>query len=460
MARKVLIIDDDALLASSLKLLLKREDYEIMICGTARHGIDTFEKNRPDVVLLDVKLEDMDGIEVLRHIKENSPATPVIMITAYGTIENSVNAMREGAFDYIQKPFENKKVKALVKKAFDFKPIDESLIAERRQYIEDHRLLEGVCESEAMKGLFETIEGLGKSSDTRALIEGESGTGKEWAAKYVHFLSPRYEKVFVKLNCACIPEPLAESELFGYEPGAFSGGVKNGKPGIFEIADGGTLLLDEISDLSAGIQGKLLRVLEEGTYFRLGGTREVQCNVRIIAATNRNLLSEVDKGTFREDLYYRLSVFRIYIPPLRERKDDILPLAGYFLRQYCSKYGKSLPQLSPQAEQLLKDFPWRGNVRELRNVMERVALMEDSSTIRQCHLRFLGEGMETSAAGAAQKALDEKLGAADLNLENRIKGMISKALDQSGGNQVQAARLLGISRAKLRYQMKRYDLLK
>lgn len=477
MGHKVMIIDDDPLIARSLRLLLKSEQYDTLICENGMRGIEMMDHFHADVVLLDVQLGDVDGLEVLRHIKNSSMETRVIMITAYGTIENTVQAMQEGAFDYLTKPFDNRKVKAVVRKALEYKPVYEydSRIDDCFQNPEKYGMSEVIAGSSEMKKILEMVKRLGGSGDTTVLIEGESGVGKEWVSEYIHFLSPRFEKAFLKLNCACIAETLAESELFGYERGAFTGGGKDGKPGLFEMAEGGTLLLDEVAELSLSVQSKLLRVIEEGTYFRVGGTKEVRCNVRIIASTNKNLLEEIQKKRFRQDLYYRLSVVRMIIPPLRERKDDILPLVRYFLDYYCRKHGKPIPELSLETEKTLNLYCWKGNVRELRNAMERVTILENCTILRPGHLEFLMGGIESAdispeptislRSNTESPSLGENPEAScevlmdPLTYDEMMKKLLTTALREAEGNQVKASKILGISRAKLRYQLAKYNLL-
>ncbi|MBF0550370.1 MAG: sigma-54-dependent Fis family transcriptional regulator [Deltaproteobacteria bacterium] len=476
MGHKVMIVDDDPLIGNSLRLLLRSKQQEILVCQSGKQGLEVMEHFHPDVVLLDLRLGDMDGLDVLRQIKNTAAETRVIIITAYGTIENTVLAMREGAFDYLVKPFDNRKVKAVVRKALEYRPVHDFTFNARCRDLEKHRMSEIIAESPQMKNILDTIKLLGQSGDTTVLIEGESGVGKEWVAEYIHFLSPRFEKPFLKLNCACIPETLAESQLFGYTRGAFTDGVKEGKPGLFATAEGGSLLLDEIADLSLSVQSKLLRVIEEGTFFRIGGNREERCNVRIVASTNKNLTNQVRKGEFRQDLYYRLSVVRIVIPPLRERQEGILPLARFFLSQYCRKQDKPAPELSPEAERVLREHGWTGNVRELRNAMERLAVLQRGGIIHPVHLRFLQEEIDSSSTqseatlslgGTVERQSSEIAPDMAFNevlsdhrtYDETIEKRLAAALDETEGNQVKAAKLLGISRAKLRYQLKKYNLL-
>jgi DNA-binding NtrC family response regulator len=452
-----MIIDDDALVRRSLQLLLETENYRIQVCESGKAGIEDLREFRPELVLLDLRLGDMDGLQVLRVIKQRDEQIQVIMLTAYGTIENTVQAMRDGAFDYVQKPFDNRKLKELVKKALQVRQWNDSGFRnDRPRHGEQERLIKIIGKSPLMEKVYEIVCRLAQSHDATVLIEGESGTGKELAASHIHALSHRCAKPFIRLNCACIPELLAESELFGYEKGAFTGGLAGGKAGKFQMAEGGTLFLDEVGDLSPEVQTKCLRVLEEKTYFRIGGIREMQCDVRVIAATNKNLLEEVQKGTFREDLYYRLSALRIVIPPLRKRHEDILPLSLFFLEQFCSKNDRPLMKISPEAEAILLSHPWKGNVRELRNAMERIVLLEQTQVIRPEHLEFLKTPLDHSKkdmeSGTVTPAAD------NVTYDEMMEKLLSAAIAEARGNQTKAARNLGISRAKLRYQIAKYDL--
>ncbi|MBW2146118.1 MAG: sigma-54-dependent Fis family transcriptional regulator [Deltaproteobacteria bacterium] len=453
---KIMIIDDDELLGVSLKKLFDGTGYNALVCESGSQGIELFERFAPDIVLLDIRLGDMDGLDVLRELKRMREDIPVIIMTAYGTIEHTVKAMQEGAFDYIQKPFKKNTIQEAVEKGLKDLQAITSITHHRLQYREKHGINEIIGESTEMKKVYELVGRFAKSDDTTILIEGESGTGKELIAQYIHFLSPRFDKPLVKLNCGCLSDTLAESELFGYERGAFTGGLKEGKPGKFSMAEGGTLFLDEVAELSSNVQTKLLRVLEERTYFRVGGTREITCNVRVVAATNKNLLSEVRKGHFREDLYYRLNALSISIPPLRERKEDIIPLASYFLSQYCKKYCKRHIDISPEAEEVLRRYRWEGNVRELRNVMERVILMENPKVVYPEHIESLiqkGDRNET-----IPHAITGEIFTSGITYDEMVKKLLTSALCTTQGNQLKASRLLGISRAKLRYNISKYRL--
>ena len=453
---KIMIIDDDNLVGVSLESFFNIEGYQAFICESGKQGIEMFKQFLPDIVFLDIRLGDMDGLEVLRQIKQMREDIPVIMLTAYGTIENTVQAMHEGAFDYIQKPFDNQKLKAVVKKGLKNKEKIKNLINRRLPYLRKHGITEIIGRSPEIKRVFELVGRFAKSDDATILIEGESGVGKEVVAEYIHFLSPHFGKPFIKLNCGSITNSIAESELFGYEKGTFTGGLANGKPGKFQMAEQGTLFLDEIGDLSYTVQTKLLRVLEEKTYFRVGGTREIKCNVRVILATNKNLLSEVRNGRFREDLYFRVSGLKIFVPPLRDRKQDIIPLAEFFLHQFSQKYHRHPAEFLPETKEVLKNHQWKGNIRELRNAMERVILMEKTRRIRPEHLQFLINKIETSET--ILDITNKDIFINGITYDEMVKKLISAALREIKGNQVKAAKLLGITRAKLRYMIKKYSI--
>lgn len=452
---KMLIIDDDPLVRKSLQLLFRTEDYEVFTCESGKQGIQKLVELQPDVVLLDLKLGDMDGVDVLRHIKRKGGQAQVIMLTAHGSIENTVQAMREGAFDYVQKPYDTRRLKETVRKGIEFKRGREGATGDQDSgvFLKDGPITM-VMKSPKSIRVHEIIRRMAASSDSTVLIEGESGTGKELAASSLHLLSCRRDMPFVSLNCACIPEHLAESELFGYEKGAFTDSLKEGKAGKFQLAEGGTLFLDEIGDLSLGVQTKILRILENKTFFRIGGTKEIRCNVRVVAATNKSLLNEVRNGRFREDLYYRLSALKIVLPPLRERREDIVPLAHYFLTAFSARNDLPLMKISREAETMLESLPWKGNVRELRNAMERVMLLESGGVLYPEHLEFLREEEQFSSEAGDRPCYsraDEKS-----TYDDMLEKMLREALSKAEGNQTKAAQLLGISRSKLRYQISKY----
>ncbi|MCX8118881.1 MAG: sigma-54 dependent transcriptional regulator, partial [Desulfobacterota bacterium] len=375
MRYKILVIDDEPILRDSLEVALTSQGYEVSIAPTGEEGLELFEKDPPDLVILDHWLPGMNGDEVLRRIKEQEPEVPIVMMTAQGSIELAVQAMKLGAFDFIVKPFELEQIEDLVRRGLERIRLKKELEWLRAQYQEKFRSGGIVGASPKMREVLELAERVAQGSETTVLIEGETGTGKELLAEYIHFLSPRSSFPFIPINCGAIPKDLFESELFGYERGAFTGALEKGKPGKVEAAEKGTLFLDEVGELSPSAQVKVLRVLESKEYFRVGSVEKRRADVRVIAATNKDLEAEVKRGHFRDDLYFRLNVVKLSIPPLRERKEDILPLFRFFMGRYNEQFKKGFIRLSKEAEEVILGYPWPGNVRELRNTVERVVLL-------------------------------------------------------------------------------------
>ncbi len=384
----ILIVDDDDLVLQSLKMVLRAAGYRVKTADRGSKALKILEKEEVDLVITDLKMPSMSGVELLDRIYEMGKDMPVIMITAYATVETAVDAMKKGAFDYIMKPFSADEIELLVKRALE----------DRRLRRENHKLREVIKqenspvdftiigEDEKMKALMRMIERVA-NSDVTVLIQGESGTGKELFARAIHTISNRREFPYIRMNCAAIPETLMESELFGYEKGAFTGAVAS-KPGKFELADKGTILLDEIGEMPLHLQAKLLRVLQEKEIDRLGGRQTVKVDTRVIATTNRNLAKEVKEGRFREDLFFRLNVLPLYIPPLRERRDDIPLLARHFLAKFNKRIGKSIRAISDPAMSLLMEYSWPGNVRELENCILRAAILCDGDIIEKEQIMF------------------------------------------------------------------------
>lgn len=451
---KLLVIDDEPILRESLFVALGQQGYEVATARTGEEGLEVFQKERPDLILLDHWLPGLNGDEVLRRIKEQDPEVPIVMMTAQGSIELAVNSMKLGAFDFIVKPFELEQIEGLVKKGLERIRLKKELEWLRAQYQEKFRSGGIVSTSPKMKEVLELAERVAQGSETTVLIEGETGTGKELLAEYIHFLSPRSSFPFVPINCGAIPKDLFESELFGYEKGAFTGALDRGKIGKVETAEKGTLFLDEVGELPPSAQVKVLRVLEEKEYFRVGGIERRRADVRIIAATNKNLETEVKRGNFRDDLYFRLNVVKISIPPLRDRREDILPLFRFFMGRFNEQFKKGFVGLSKEAEEMILLYPWPGNVRELRNTVERVVLLERGDTILGKHLAFLSE-REGQKDGPSFKLILPPQG---IHLEEVEKGFILEALKMKRGNKVQAAKMLGISRSALIYRMEKYGI--
>jgi two-component system response regulator AtoC len=458
----ILLVDDQDTIRFFLEKTLTQEGYETV---TAKTGLEAVEKAReviPDLVLLDLKLPDIDGLEVLRRIKEIFPEICVVMITAFGDIETAVKAMKAGAYDFVGKPINLDQLLLVIRKGLDSERLSREVLQLKRQMDPDVGFDYILGESPQMKRVYEVIQQVAKSDTTTVLIEGESGVGKEMVARLIHRYSIRFEKPFLDINCASLPEQLLESELFGYEKGAFTD-AKSQKQGLLEMANRGTLFLDEIGEMSLTIQVKLLRVLERMTFRRLGGTTDIHVSVRVISATNRDLQKEVDENRFRPDLFYRLKVVPMYVPPLRERKEDLLKFVSYFLNSYNTKFNKNFDALSNEARDIMLAYPWPGNIRELKNVIERVVLLEDGPTVKPEHLPFSRTRAEDSSLGKKiDSILSQEIPEAGIEFDAIVseleKELIVKASDQTSWNQSKTARLLNMKRDKLRYRMKTFNL--
>ena len=455
MKYKILVIDDEPILRESLEVALKTFGFHVSIARTGEEGLDLFQSENPDLVLLDHWLPGINGDEVLRKIKEQDPDVPVIVMTAQGSIEMAVNSMKMGAFDFLVKPFELDQVEDLIKKGLDRVRLKKEVEWLRAQYQEKFRSGGIIGVSQQMKEVLALAEKVAQGSETTVLIEGETGTGKELLAEFIHFLSPRSSFPFIPINCGAIPKDLFESELFGYEKGAFTGALEKGKMGKVEAAEKGTLFLDEVGELSPSAQVKILRVLEEKEYFKVGGVEKKKADVRIIAATNKDMESEVKKGNFRDDLYFRLNVVKLHIPPLRERKEDILPLFRFFVDRFNGQFKKGFIQISEEAEEEMLAYSWPGNIRELRNAVERIVLLEKGDTILGKHLSFL-----VGKEGQVQEREEFKpyLPSQGIALDEVEKQFILEALKMKKGNKLQAAKMLGISRSALLYRMEKYGI--
>lgn len=451
---KILIVDDDRLLQNSLKNILS-EKYDPLIAGSGEEALRLLKKHPIDLVLLDIRLPGMDGIETLRQLKTAQLDLLIVMMTAYEEVQTVITSMKIGAHDYLVKPFEIEMFELVIEKALENLRLKKEVEELRRLYLEKFNLDSIIGESEGIKKVLEFAEKVAKGYDTTVLIEGESGVGKEVIARMIHHRSSRFDKPFVGINCGAISKELLESELFGYGKGAFTGGLQDGKKGKIEIADSGTLLLDEISELQPTAQVKLLRFLEEREFYPVGGTRKRKVDVRIIAATNKSLDAQVQAGAFREDLYYRLNVARVLIPPLLERKADIIPLTLFFMNKFNQKFGKNFRGISAEAKKMLVQYPWRGNIRELKNAVERVILMEDGDRIEAAHLVFLAFPYHASPQ---QEDLGIKIPPEGLNLDELTRRLIIQALELSGANRTRAAKLLGISRPTLIYRIEKHGI--
>jgi len=452
---KVLVIDDEPILRDSFEVVLMTSGYDVLTARTGEEGLERFRKESPDLILLDHWLPGINGDEVLHRIKEKDPEIPILVMTAQGSIEMAVKSMKMGAFDFLVKPFELDQVEDLIKKGLERVRLRKEVEWLRAQYQDKFRSGGIIGVSQKMKEVLGLAEKVAPGSETTVLIEGETGTGKELLAEYVHFLSPRSSFPFIPINCGAIPKDLFESELFGYERGAFTGALEKGKMGKVEAAEKGTLFLDEVGELSPSAQVKVLRVLDEKEYFKVGGVEKKKADVRIIAATNRDLESEVKKGNFRDDLYFRLNVVKLHIPPLRERKEDILPLFRFFISRFNEQFKKEFLSISKEAEEKILSYSWNGNIRELRNAVERIVLLEKGDTILGKHLSFLTGKEGPSDEPARFKPFIPSQG---IILDEVEKEYILEALRIRKGNKSEAAKVLGISRSALIYRMGKYGI--
>jgi DNA-binding NtrC family response regulator len=461
----VLVVDDERLIRWTLSEALKEWGYAPVEAADAGAALSLYDSERPSLVLLDINLPDRSGLDVLREIRGRDPEAPVIMVTAAMLVENAVAALRAGAYDFVGKPINLEELQVTVRNALDAGRMRRELSAIRGERARKFGFEQIVGSSPAMTRMIALARKVAASEVSSVLLQGESGTGKDLVAKAIHYASHRAEAPFVAINCAAIPATLIESELFGYEKGAFTD-AKARKEGLFEQAEGGTLFLDEIGELELGLQAKLLRVLEEGTFRRVGGLKDIPLDVRVIAASNRDLKAEGAQGRFREDLYYRLTVIQIDLPPLRERGDDMLLLAEHYLRTLGGALRRGARKLSPEVVEALRRYPWPGNVRELRNVIERVLILEEGDTVTKEYLPSnvaSGPSKEAPANGAAAPSdVDAlfRLPPSGVSVEEVELSLVRQAMTQAGGVQKKAARLLGLSRDQFRYRLKKIEGLR
>jgi len=445
---KILVVDDEIKMRRVLQMILQKEGYEIVTSKDGREALQKVEEENFDLVLTDMKMPGLSGIDLLKKIRESDKEIPVIMITAYGTVETAVKAMKEGAYDYLLKPFEKDEMKIIVANALKMKTLVRENRYLRGELEEKYKLDNVIGKSSQMQEIYKILREVANTKAT-VLIQGETGTGKTLVARALHFNSSGKEKPFIHVNCAALPEGLLESELFGHVKGAFTDAVAN-KPGKFELANAGTIFLDEIVELSPMLQVKLLRVLQEKEFEQVGGIKTIKIDVRVIAATNRDIKKALEGGLLREDLYYRLNVISINIPPLREHKEDIPLLVEYFLQKFNRESGKNIKGVSPQAMDMLMNYNWPGNVREVENVIERAVILGSKNTL-------LPESLPLHLKKESDK-MEIHIPPEGIALEKVEKSLIREALKMTKGNQSRAAKLLDISRNTLRYRIRKFGI--
>ena len=473
-APSVLVVDDERTLARAIRAFLSESGYEAEVAGDAEQALRLLDTMRPDVIFCDVRLPGMDGITLLRRIREFDPAIPVIIMTAHGTIEGAVEAVKLGAFDYLKKPVDLEELKLLADRARETSQLKQELSYYRRRDAARADSTAGVLgESAALRQVLDQARQIAALDETPpVLITGETGTGKGLVARTIHAASSRGAKPFIEVNCTALPATLMEAELFGHERGAFTD-AKESRMGLFEAAAGGFLFLDEVGDLELPLQGKLLKAVEERTVRRVGGIRDRRIDVRILAATNRDLERETQREQFRRDLYFRLAVIILALPPLRDRGTDVLILAEHYLKRYNAKYGKHVRQVDPRARELLLSYPWPGNVRELSHVIERAVLWSRGPALDIEHLSLATPPPSTpapewptavpaatpvTAAPITHENPAPALPPSGVDLETWERALIEQSLRETGGNQTRAAQRLGISRDTLRYRLKKYGI--
>ncbi len=460
MKRKILVVDDEHLIRWSLEQNLKKQGYEVCSAGTGEDALKLLKEESPDLMLLDIQLPGINGLEVLEKAKVIDEEVVVIMISALGVLETAVKAMRMGAFDFVNKPFNLDELAIVIKKALETRELKREVMHLRSEQTKHFGIDKIIGKGQHMNHILSMVQKVAQSDASTVLIQGESGTGKELIAKAIHYESGRAEKPFMAINCAAVSETLLESELMGHEKGAFTD-AKSMKKGLFEIANGGTIFLDEIGDMDIVMQAKLLRVLEERSFRRVGGTKDIQIDVRIVSATNKDLVQAIEEKSFRHDLYYRLQVIPIYLPPLRERRDDVVLLAEYFVDHFRKEFGKKVKGISDEARKFLLSYDWPGNIRELKNVIERAIILENDEYLKLVHFprdMVPGGGGSSSVAepaGPFKIVLPEE----GIDIEDVERELIRQAIEQSDGNQSKAARKLNLGIDAFRYRMKKFGFL-
>jgi DNA-binding NtrC family response regulator len=463
MAQKILVIDDEKLIRWTLEQHLVKEGYDVVTAESAEKGFELITEDAPDLILLDNRLPEMTGLELLEKLKVQERGLMVIMITAYGMVETAVKALKLGAYDYISKPFNLEEITFVIKKALEAGSLRTQLKQLRKESSAQVDAIMGDCDDMAkVKNL---IRKIARSDATTVLIQGESGTGKELVAKAIHYGSARADKPFMAINCAALPVNLLETELMGHEKGAFTD-AKTAKKGLFELADGGTVFLDEIGDMDMSMQAKLLRMLEEKTFKRVGGIKDITVDVRLVSATNQELSKAMSEGKFRKDLFYRLQVVPITLPPLRNRGRDILLLAYHFINYFSQECHKNIHRITREAEEILLAYSWPGNVRELKNVIERAMILEVENEIQPEHLPQELLDSVADASAPAEGVLGAPISLdgfiipeSGLSIEDVEHALVRKSLDMANGNQTKAAHLLKMPRDAFRRRMKRFGLI-
>jgi len=453
---KILVADDEQSMREFLDIMLKKEGYKVSLASNGEEVVKLIDNDLFDLVLLDIRMPKLDGISALKKIKAITPETIVIMITAYASADTAIKAMKEGAYDYITKPFKVEEIKLIIKNALEKINLQKENILLKQVVRDRYHFGNIIGQSPKMVALYDLLEKVSPTK-TNILIAGESGTGKELVAKAIHYNSPRKEKPFVTLNCGAIPEALIESELFGHMKGAFTDAIAT-KKGLFEVADEGTIFLDEISELPLLMQVKLLRVLQDKEFKRVGGTEDIRVDVRIISATNKDLEGAVKEKVFREDLFYRLNVIQIKLPPLRERKEDIPILANHFLKKYSEELNKNISKISPETLQILLHYEYPGNVRELQNIIERAVALEGSQELTAVNLNSYLSEQPLLKKGS----MDIEIPNEGIDLEKMVEDLertlLVKALDKTKGIKKKAAELLHINFRSMRYRLEKYGL--
>lgn len=450
---KILIIDDEKSILDLLSVVFKKEGYIVETSLSAKTALELIDKEEFDLILTDIKLPQMSGMKILKYAKEKYPAMPVVMITAYGTIKQAIEALKMGAMDYIVKPFNMEELKIIVAQGLENRRMKQENVLLKKDLEEKYGMNNMVGKSKKMLEVYNLIEKIAVT-DSTVLISGESGTGKEIAARAIHFHSRRRERPFVSINCGALPENLLESELFGHVKGSFTGAIVN-KKGMFETAEKGTLFLDEVGEMSPWTQVKLLRTLQDRKVRRVGGTEEFPIDVRIIGATNQDLKKRIEEGKFREDLFYRLNVISLELPPLRNRKEDIPLLVSHFLSKYCDKMGRDMKRMAPRVMKVFESYSWPGNVRELENAIERIIAIEERETITESSLpeELISPQREQDRSYEVKPGFD-----LNVTLDDISRNFVQQALRRTNGNLKETATLLGINYRSLRYLIEKLGL--